>query len=172
MRTSIFAVALVALFPALATAESLWQTDYTAAQEQAASLQKPLLVVFGPGKDGGSQLIGGGDLPQKANQVLADSYVCCFVDTSTPEGKALARKFDIILPTGLVISDKTGNHMAFWHQGTLAAGVLEGYLARFADPTRPVVTTETNRPASSVSYYPPAQPGTGNIQPGGTVCRT
>ena len=174
MRTLMFTLALVALSPALARAETVWQTDYTVAQEEAASSQKPLVVVFGPGANGW-QLLGGGSLPEKASQTLAQSYVCCFVDTATPQGRDLARKFEISGSLGLVISDKTGNHMAFWHQGTLTADALSGYLNRYADPDRPLVTTETNPARPPVSFYPPTGTSVGTIQfapAAGPVCRT
>ena len=176
MRTSIVALALVALSPALVHGETLWRTDYTAAQEQAVSVQKALIVVFGQGTKGW-QSLAGGRLSETASETVEENYVCCFVDTTTPEGQALAKKFDIV-SVGLVISDRTGNHMAYWHQGTLPADNLSACLTRYADPQRPLVTTETNQTSRSVSYYPPTP---GYIQPGyiqmggpsgGIPCRT
>ncbi len=73
---------------------------------------------------------------------------------TTPAGRDLARKFEVTSSFGLVISDRTGGHQAFWHEGMLTADALEGYLTKYADPQRPLVTTETSRPASWISYYP------------------
>jgi hypothetical protein len=145
----------VATVPAVGLANApSWQTDYTAAQERAIAVQKPLAVVFGPGENGWQQ-IGGGKLPAEAAQMLSDKYVCVFVDTSTPAGKEMATKFEIAGSVGLVISDRTGSKQAFWHQGTLPADTLASYLSRYADPQRPLVTTETNRYGAPISYYPP-----------------
>jgi hypothetical protein len=171
MRTSIVALALFAAAPVLARAESLaWQSDYSAAQKRAVAEHKPLAVVFGQGANGWHQLSGGA-LPEDAGRTLGDSYVCCYVDTATPTGQVLARQFDIGGTVGMVISDRTGNLQAFWHDGTLSADALSGYLSKYADPQRTVSTTDTRLSTTRASYYPPANyPGFANMaQP---VCRT
>jgi hypothetical protein len=172
MRTSIVALALMVAIPVLARAENLsWQSDYTAAQQRAAAQQKPLAVVFGHGANGWQQF-GGGALPAEANRTLSDSYVCCYVDTATPPGQMLARRFDITGNIGVVLSDRTGNLQAFWHEGTLSADALAGYLSKYADPQRTVSTTDTGLSATRTSLYPPfAYPGSfgPTAEP---VCRT
>src|SRR5438132_2186411 len=121
MRTSILALAIAAVAPCLAQAQSpTWQTNYAAALLKSVQQQKPLAVVFGEGTDGWKQL-GGGTFSAEARRSLAEQYVSCYVDTTTPDGKALARQFGLTTPIGLVISDRTGALQAFWHQGPLAA---------------------------------------------------
>lgn len=154
MRTSIFALVLLAVAPVVGFAASpTWQTDYTAAQQKAVAQHKPLAVVFGQGANGWQQ-IAGGSMTVDANEILGDKYVCCYVDTATPAGQALARKFEVNSPVGIVISDRTGNLQAFWHEGALPADALTGYVTRYADPQRAVTATDTNR-TSRTSNYPP-----------------
>ena len=170
MRTSIVALAVFAAVPVLARAESLaWQSDYSAAQQKAVDEHKPLAVVFGQGANGWQQL-SGGTLPQDADRTLGESYVCCYVDTATPAGQVLARKFDIGGTTGMVLSDRTGNVQAFWHEGTLSADALSNYLSKYADPQRTVSTTDTRLSTTRTNYYPPTANYSGfAAQP---VCRT
>jgi hypothetical protein len=173
MRTSIIALALLAAAPALARAESLpWQTDYSAAQQKAVAQQKPLAVVFGHGANGWQQL-GGGTLSDDASRTLGDSYVCCYVDTATPAGQVLARQFDIGGKIGVVLSDRTGNLQAFWHDGALSADALSGYLSKYADPQRTVATTDTRLSTTRTSYYPPSDYSGSAFAPmAAPICRT
>jgi hypothetical protein len=154
MRTSILALVLSMVAPVMAQAQSLtWQTDYVAAQERAAAQRKPLAVVFGQGA-GGWQQLGGGSLANAASDILAEKYVTCYVDTATPAGRAIAQRFEITSPVGLVISDRDASVQAFWHQGLLPADVLTGTLTRYADPQRSVTRTETNPGNQRTSNYP------------------
>ena len=88
--------------------------------------------------------------------LLADNYVCLYVDTEHIAGRELAASFEMGGP-GLVISDGTGEVQAFRHEGDLSNNRLLKYLQRFSDPDRVVMVTETN-PAPAVSYYQPAAP--------------
>jgi hypothetical protein len=156
MRTSIIVVALAAVAPVMAQAQSpTWRTDYAAAKRKAATQQKPLAIVFGQGAEGWQQL-GGGSLAAEANRILAEQYVCCYVDTATSEGRALARQFELRSPVGVVLSDRGASVQALWHEGSLPTDVLIGHLTRYADPTRRVTATDTNPPQPSSNYPPPA----------------
>jgi hypothetical protein len=160
MRTSMLALVAVAVAPSLGFAQDVsFQTDYGAAQQQAIAQQKPLAVVFGQGANGWQQLAGG-TLGEQAARTLADKYVCVYVDTATPAGQAVARKFEMTRPVGLVISDRSGNLQAFWHEGPLAANVLAGYLTKYGDPQRVATGTDINPGPESTqtSYYPPTGP--------------
>jgi hypothetical protein len=172
MRTSIIALVLIAAAPLAVHAEGLtWQSDYTAAQKKAAAQQKPLAVIFGQGANGWQQL-GGGSLPPEAGRTLDDKYVYCYVDTATPAGQTLAKQFDLHGSVGLVVSDRTGNLQAFWHDGTMPADALSLCLTRYGDPQRPVTTTDTNLNGNRTSYYPPgAYPGSFGSS-AAPVCRT
>jgi hypothetical protein len=161
MRTSILALVIAAITPVMAQAQSpSWLTDYAAAQRKATTQQLPLAVVFGQGSNGMEQL-GGGSLTPDANRLLADRYVACYVDTTTPEGEQLCQAFRMNGKVGVVISDRTGKLQAFFHEGPLSADRLNTYLTRYADPQRVVVTTETN-PQQGFSNYPPSGPVDGH----------
>ena len=158
MRTSILAFAVIASAPVVGFAESpTWHTDYTAAQQKAIAQQKPLAVVFGKGANGWQQ-IAGGSVTVDANQMLGDKYVCCYVDIATSVGEAMARKFEVNGPVAIVISDRTGDFQAFWHEGVLPADVLSSYVTRYANPQRVVTATDTNRTSRASNYPPQAGP--------------
>lgn len=166
MRTSILAFVLLGAAPVVGFSQSpTWQTDYSAAQQKAVAQQKPLAVVFGNGANGWQQ-VAGGSLTADASQMLGNKYVCCYVDTATPVGQAMARKFEVNGQIGIVISDRTGNLQAFWHEGALPADAFASYLTRYADPQRRATTTDTNR-TSRTSNYPPQ-----GVQAGAGYCPT
>jgi hypothetical protein len=126
-----------------------WQRDYAQAQKQAAQAQKPLAVFLAPGQDGLDMLVQGGLAP-KAKEIMGGKYICVIIDTATPEGKQLASKFEIS-GTGLVLSDRSGDYQAFWHQGTLSSQDLVRTLQKFAGQTTNIRFTET---AGRTSFYP------------------
>jgi hypothetical protein len=161
MNTSILTVVLTGALLAGQSGSPTWQNSYSSAQRVAAQQQKPVLVVVGNGADGWKQVIR--DVSPEAMQVLAQKYVCVYVDTATPAGRQLAQSFEIN-GSGLVISDRTGTLQAFWHQGTLSGEAVGSVLTRYSDPQYSVRTTETN--ASRTSYYPADTSSTGYQQPG------
>lgn len=161
MNTSILTVVLTGALLAGQNGSPTWQNSYSSAQRVAAQQQKPVLVVVGNGADGWKQVIR--DASPEAMQVLAQKYVCVYVDAATPAGRQLAQSFEIN-GSGLVISDRTGTLQAFWHQGSLNGEAVAQVLTRYSDPQFSVRTTETN--ASRTSYYPSDTSSTGYQQPG------
>lgn len=142
MYTSVVLLALTGLTP---TAESpRWQTDYAAAHRQAAERGKPLVVVIASGPVGWQKLSREGKFDATIEQLFGENYQCCYLDSSTEAGRRLAAAFEMSSGLGIVISDRTGQVQAFWHEGDLANADLARYLRRYADPTRPVSVTETN----------------------------
>ena len=109
------------------------------------------------GKDGWRKIAKDGDLGKSIEKTLASNYVCVYVDTATDPGKRLASALSLDGGKGIVISDASGQLMAFFHEGDLANKDMAWYLNRFADPDRVVQATETNPPAYR-SYYPPQAP--------------
>jgi hypothetical protein len=163
MYTSLMLLALSGLSPAADSAVApSWLTDYAEARKQGAAEKKPVAVFLGSGKDGWTQLIRGGALGVEQNQLLANSYVCLYADQTTPEGKALARSLDINQRVGIVISDHSGQFMAFHHEGDLESRNLTAYLQKYSDSQRVVRTTDSNPGNERRSYYggatQPAQP--------------
>lgn len=158
MNTSILTVVLAGAVLAGQNGTPTWQNSYTAAQRMATEQQKPVLVVLGSGANGWTQMFGG-EAPSGEVAQLLSKYVCCYIDTATPEGKMLAQRFEINGP-GMVISDRGCNYQAFWHQGVLSYQDMARCLVRYSNPQMSVRTTET---ANSVrtSFYPEQGAGMG-----------
>jgi hypothetical protein len=153
MYTSILLVVLSTAPAADLTAPS-WSTDYFAASKLSATAKKPLAVVLGSGDAGYDKLDRDGKLTDEAKGLLASKYVCVYVDTDTPEGKKLARAFEMPNGRGIVISDRSGDVQAFRHEGTLASRELVQKLERYGDPDRVPRVTETTD-SQRTSYYAP-----------------
>ena len=149
MNTSILTVVLVGSMLAGQNDSPTFQTSYSAAQRMSAEQQKPVLVVIGNGSNGWKQVIR--DASPEVMQTMMQKCICVYVDTATPAGKQLAQSFEIS-GTGLVISDRTGNLQAFWHQGDMSATAVAQAVTRYTDPQFAVRTTETN--TSRTSFYP------------------
>ena len=155
MYTSVTLVALVGFLAApLAQQGPRWHSDYGVAKQEAQKAGKPLAVVVGAGKSGYTQLSREGRLPAQTQQFLTANYVCLYVDTKNAVGQGLADQLAIQQGCGLVISDRTGQLQAFYHDGDLPNADLTSYLYRFADPNLVVRGTVTN-PDERISNYPP-----------------
>src|SRR5262249_52347672 len=134
-----------------------WMTSYSEAQRTGSAQQKPLVVMFGAGANGWTKA---NENPNSAEilKLLADQYVCVYVDTATPTGKKLAQDFAIQTEMGMVISSRDGATQAFWHQGDMPSRQMVTYLQRYADPNVMPRGTETaNTPRTS--FYPPSSQG-------------
>mgnify|MGYP002784605777 CR=1 FL=1 len=151
---SYLTIALLAFAPPTVT----WENSYPAAQQVAISQNKPLAVVFGPGANGWAKLLRTESSAPQVEKLLAEHYICVYVDTSTPEGQKIARNFDITSSVGLVLSDRKGSTQAFWHQGDLTSDNAIHYLTKYADPNLVVAQTETVGSTARTSYYQPVTP--------------
>ena len=147
---AIFALAGIVPVSSVAGGPS-WSKDYAEARQQGVSVNKPLIVVIGSGKRGWDQVSRDGGLSKGVLQVLADSYVCVYVDTEDEKGKSLASAFEV-QGAGLVISNRDGSVQAFRHEGSLNNEDMERYLRRYADPQFVARSTETFE-QYRVSYY-------------------
>ena len=155
MYTSVALLALANFIaPSPAPASPHWSADYWSAQKYAQKDQKPLAVFIGSGQNGFHKLSREGNLTEPVRKILADEYVCVYLDTTKKDAKALAAEFEITKGMGLVISDRSGKIQAYHHDGGLAASDLAAKLERFADPDLEVQSTESNVRAS---YYPSGQ---------------
>ena len=152
MYTTMMVVALSG-FAAHANGDSLtWLNDYSLARSQGQMEQKPVAVFVGTGAEGWQKLAKSGKLGKDAAETLQSRYVCVYVDTATAEGKKLAATLGVGR-LGIVISDRSGGFMAFYHEGDLADADLSRYLVRYSD-WRAFSVTETN-PSVRQSFYPP-----------------
>ena len=131
MYTSLIVLAMVGASADL-TGPS-WQT-YSQASQRVDVEKKPVAVFLGSGQRGWEQVAG--SLGVDAEQVLAASYVCAYVDTSTSEGQKLARAFQMPNGVGVVLSDRKGETQAYWHNGELPQTDLVRQLVRHSNSTR------------------------------------
>ena len=93
------------------------------------------------------------------NKLLAEKYVCVYVNTDTAEGQALAGRFEVA-SRGLIISDRKGTSQAYSLSGSLTKAELVKTLEKYADQNGEVGTTETvvrevppARAAYAAQYY-------------------
>jgi hypothetical protein len=155
MYTSMLLVALVGIESALPkTVAPIWLQDYDQARKEGQRASKPLAVFIGTGDQGYGQVSQDGKLSPQASRLLAEHYVCVYLNTDTPQGRRLAGAFNIKDKAGMVLSDRTGDYQAFHYPGALRDDELTGCLKRFADPNLVPRTTVTS-PYERVSYYPP-----------------
>lgn len=165
MLTPLTTLALIGLFTFSPSPEKpQWLKDYGVARKQVEAQKKPLAVFFGSGKAGWNQSSQEGVLPKDVNHLLAEKYVCLYVDVNDQANRYLTAAFDIKQGHGLVISDSGGELQAFRHEGDLPDEDLTKYLRRYADPQRVIRMTETNSEVRR-SYYPSdaTQPSEGRV---------
>ena len=144
----------LSIFVSSPGAESLiWQKDYATALQRGKETGKPLAVFMGKGANGWQSMAKEGKIDSKSAEVLADKYVCLYVDMSDEAGKQLAESFELHASTGLVISGPGGALQAFRQEGEMPQADLQQKLERFSDPNRVVTTTE-GVPLQRVSFYP------------------
>src|SRR5207253_10925763 len=96
------------------------------------------------GQRGFNQLSREGNLTEPIQKILAEKYVCVYLDTTQNDAKRLAQEFEITKGLGLVISDRSGKVQAYHHDGGLAASDLTAKLQRFSNPDLEVQSTESN----------------------------
>jgi hypothetical protein len=99
------------------------------------------------------QITQKGELSDSVKKVLAEHYVCVYLDTASRTQEGLIKALAVTKGNGLVLSDRTGNIQAFHHDGQIAEADLAKQLQRFAESNVQVRTTVTNT-AQRLSYYP------------------
>jgi hypothetical protein len=154
MIGSTILVALTTLLASPGTESLVWQKDYATALQRGKETGKPLAVFVGKGANGWQSMATEGKVDAKTTELLAQKYVCLYVDLSDESGKQLADSFELHSTPGLVISSAGGDLQAYRHEGELQPVDLQQNLVRFSDPNRAVVTTE-GAPVQRVSLYPP-----------------
>ena len=93
MHASLVAVALSAFFaPAVTPTEPLWLKDYSKARQEGKKAKKPLCVMVGSGRSGWEDLSAEGRFGKEIKRLLANHYVCLYVDTEHIAGRRLAVK--------------------------------------------------------------------------------
>lgn len=137
-------MAVLALTTGLTTANvqsnPAWLTDYGTARARVTADGKPMAVFVGSGQDGWTKVVRDGALSPNARKLLAEKYVCLYVNTETTSGRTLAGAFQLA-SRGLVISDRAGTSQAYSLSGDLTGTELVQTLERYAD--RDIQMTET-----------------------------
>lgn len=135
-----------------------WSASYWQAQDKAKKQNKPLVVIIGSGPTGHDNLIQGAKLSAAVQKTLTDHYVAVYLNALGDEGKSLTKQLGIKSGVGLVISDRSGMHQAFNHDGHMPERDLAQNLERY----RSVQTM--------VSFYPPVSiNGTYSVAPAGRM---
>jgi hypothetical protein len=161
MNTLFVSIVLAsALLAGQTAAVPTFQTSYAQAQQQSAAQKKPLAVIFGSGSNGWAKVVRDAAPSEEVNKVLAERYICVYVDTKSAAGKKLAQDFAIQNGLGIVLGDRTGAMQAFWHQGDLTNNSLQSYLQKYSNPQVAVLTTETVS-TTRTSFYPPTEASSG-----------
>jgi hypothetical protein len=131
MYSSLLALAMVGA-PAQAP-ELSWQS-YDQISQQVEKEQKPMAVFVGSGQKGWEKVAG--KLGMEAENVMAASYLCAYIDTATPEGRKLAQAFEMKNDCGVVLSDRKGETQVFWHDGAMPQAELVRHLVRHSTSMR------------------------------------
>jgi hypothetical protein len=124
-----------------------WNHDYDRALRQAGAAKKPLAVFIGTGKDGWKAVSAEGDLGPEVRRLLADEYVCVYVDARRAAHKELVRSFKAGQSPLLVLSTRDQTYQAYRHEGAQANADLTLALRRHA-------TEETAEVAEVVDQAP------------------
>jgi hypothetical protein len=156
MYTSILLVAMAGTqAPSAAPTAPDWKPDYATATREGKQAHKPLAVFVGRGADGYGQVSETTRLGADVRGLLAEHYVCVYVDRDSKDGQKLAADLELSSDgPGLVISDAAGEYQAFRHGGRLSPDDLTRYLRTYSDPNR-VVTRTDRHGRDNVSFYPP-----------------
>jgi hypothetical protein len=121
-----------------------WNHDYDLALQRAAAAKKPLAVFIGTGKDGWKAVCAEKDLGSEVRRLLADHYVCLYVDASRLGQQELVQSFEAGRSPLVVLSSHNRAYQAYRHAGAQANANLAQALERYAveeppAPTRTVV---------------------------------
>src|SRR5215218_9758659 len=78
-------MAVVALTTSVSTTtlsqNPTWLNDYGAARERVVAVGKPMAVFVGSGQEGWGNVVRDGAVDPALNKLLADKFICLYVDT-------------------------------------------------------------------------------------------
>ena len=135
----------------LPTAPSNWNYDYDLALRRARAANKPVAIFIGTGKDGWKALCEEGDMGQEVRSLLAEHYVCVYVDASLATQKELVQSFEADRPPLVVLSSRDRIYQAYRHSGVLGNASLAKALQRHA--TEEAASPQASAPAANTVYY-------------------
>jgi hypothetical protein len=158
MFTSLALAALWgALVPQVTRLSLIPEQDYRQARVIATREQKPLAIFVGKGENAWRSVVRGAP-EAEARALLAQRFVLVYVDQATEYGQAVSASLNLVGKSGLVISSRGGDLMAYRHEGEIAAPDLTRTLGYYGLDGLIVTTTETNAaaPAPAPVYVAPA----------------
>jgi thioredoxin-related protein len=130
---------------------AIWHSDYSQAHAEATSLDKPLFIVFCSGSSEYARMISLGTfLSDRIERSLDADYVRLLVDTDTPAGRELAKRFDAPDEPHFVILDRSGKWQVFYRSGYMLEEDMAPVLAQF----RRVKLAANGRPIPEVASRP------------------
>jgi hypothetical protein len=138
--------ALVSTLPTSAA-----QTSYGEAKEASRLSGRPLVVFVASGATGERASMDG-ELTPQARKVLTEQYVYVVLDANAD--RPLVDALGISKGVGYVITDRSTEVQAYFHDGRFGPDDLVQHLQQFADPSVVVSTTMTNAPIVRQMAYP------------------
>jgi hypothetical protein len=153
MHTSLTCLVLVwsSLVSTLPT--SVAQRNYSEAREASRLSGRPLVVFVATGK-AEERASMDGELTPEARKVLSEQYVYVVLDANAD--RPLVDALGIRQGSGYVITDRTTDLQAYFHDGKFGQAELVQHLETFSNPNVVVTTTQTNAPIVRYSQYPQA----------------
>jgi hypothetical protein len=109
-----------------------WHHDYGQTLTRAQAAKKPVAVFIGSGADGWKAACHEGELSLDVRRLLANHYVCVYVDAGHPAQESLARSFEAGQSPLVILSSRNGAYQAYRHSGKLANASLAKALQRHA----------------------------------------
>src|SRR5262249_6553674 len=87
--------------PSALSTEPAWVTEYGKARQRGQQEGKPLAVFIGSGKAGWEKVSRDGKFAMEVKQLLAQKYVCLYVNREEKAGQQLASAFELADGPGL-----------------------------------------------------------------------
>src|SRR5262245_16746251 len=113
--------------------QPVWQTDYAKSLQIAKESSKPIAVVIGSGQDGWKSICTNGSFGDGVTKILADNYVCTYVDASDARNHKLVQDFETRQYPTLIISDRGGALQMHRQVGAMDSTQLQGTLQRMVN---------------------------------------
>jgi len=158
--------------PAALVLPSSWHNSYDTALDRAARDKKPVAIVVGNGLKGLQDITKQGEISKEAYELFDTHFVCVYLDSSTENGKKMAKALAAGSGPALIIGDRSGTNQAFRYKGSLTDEQLKGTLKRFSKVIDVATVTEFDPPNTGAprpqtqnypnyNYFAPSQFGGG-----------
>jgi hypothetical protein len=123
-----------------------WNLDYSRALRRAEAAKKPVAVFIASGSDGWKTICEEGNLSPEVRRLLADHYICLYIDASQPADQELLQSFEAGKKPLVVLSTRDRTYQAYRHSGTTASASLAQALRRHATEDSPPIVVSYEAP--------------------------